>query len=168
LAPTDACPLCGLPDSCTHIVGQCSSHTNHIISRHNAACQLTHVAIRTAFKGGGTIYSPHDLLLVSSDAGTKHQTLEEDIEDFTLPPSQNHEYHSQQPQQTPLTIDWLAHMKPDTPHPRRNRRDDVSIDTKTLSKQGAATIQDEEGAVAPRYIPAWALPQEDLDSLMAA
>jgi hypothetical protein len=23
LAPTDACPLCGLPDSCTHIAGQC-------------------------------------------------------------------------------------------------------------------------------------------------
>ena len=22
LAPTDACPLCGLPDSCTHIAGQ--------------------------------------------------------------------------------------------------------------------------------------------------
>ena len=22
LAPTDACPLCGLPDSCTHITGE--------------------------------------------------------------------------------------------------------------------------------------------------
>jgi hypothetical protein len=44
----------------------------------------------------------------------------------------------------------------------------VSIDTKTLPTQGAAATHDEEGAVAPRYIPAWALPQEDLDSLMAA
>ncbi len=33
--------------------------------------------------------------------------------------------------------------------------------------QGSATIHDEEGAVAPRYIPAWALPQQDLDSLMS-
>jgi hypothetical protein len=115
LAPTDACPLCGLPDSCTHIAGQGSSHTSHIISKHIVACQLTHAAIRTAFKGGGAIYSPQDLLLVSSDAGTKHQTLEEDLEDFTLPPSQDHKYHLQQPQQTPLTADWLTHMKPDTP-----------------------------------------------------
>ena len=44
----------------------------------------------------------------------------------------------------------------------------MSIDTKTLPPQGAAAIHDEEGAVAPRYIPAWALPQEDIDNLMAA
>ena len=169
LAPTDACPLCGLPDSCTHIAGQCSHHTNHIISRHNAACQLTHAAIRTAFKGGGTIYSPHDLRLVSTDAGSKHQTIEDDLEAFTFPPSQDHEYHSQkQQQQPPLTTDWLNPPTHNTPHPRRNRRVDVSIDTKTLPTQGAAATHDEEGAVAPRYIPAWALPQEDLDSLMAA
>ena len=44
----------------------------------------------------------------------------------------------------------------------------MSIATKTVPPQGAAAIHDEEGAVAPRYIPAWALPQEDIDSLMAA
>jgi len=44
----------------------------------------------------------------------------------------------------------------------------VSIDTKTLPPQGAAAIHDEEGAVAPRYIPAWALPQEDINNLLAA
>jgi hypothetical protein len=44
----------------------------------------------------------------------------------------------------------------------------MSIDTKTLPAQGAAANSDEEGAVAPRYIPAWALPQENLYSLMAA
>ncbi len=58
LAPIDACPLRGLPDSCTHIAGECPHQTNHVISRHTAACQLTHASIRTAFKGGGTIYSP--------------------------------------------------------------------------------------------------------------
>jgi hypothetical protein len=95
LAPTYACPLCGLPDSCTHIAGQFSHHTNHIISKHNAACQLTHAAIKTAFKGGGTIYSSHDLRLVSSDAGNEHQTLDEHLKAFTFPPSQDHDYHSQ-------------------------------------------------------------------------
>jgi hypothetical protein len=169
LAPTDACPLCGLPDSCTHIAGECSQQTNNIISRHNAACQLTHAAIRTAFKGGGTIYSPHDLQLVSTDAGSKHQTQEEDLEAFTFSTSQDHEYHTQQQQQqTPFTTDWLSHTPPTAPPPRRNRRLDVSIDTKTLPTHGVAAMHDEEGVAAPRYIPAWALPQEDLDSLIAA
>jgi hypothetical protein len=44
----------------------------------------------------------------------------------------------------------------------------VSIDTKNLPILGVAAIHDEEGAVAPRYIPAWSPPQEDLDTLMAA
>ena len=43
----------------------------------------------------------------------------------------------------------------------------MSIDTTTLPPQGGATIHDEEGAVAPRYIPVRALPQEDPDILMA-
>ncbi len=60
-APTDACPLCGLPDSCTHITGQCKEHNDLRILRHNAACLLTHAVIRTMFKGGGILYSPHDL-----------------------------------------------------------------------------------------------------------
>ena len=86
LAPTDACPLCGLPDSCTHIDGECKSHNNKFISIHNASCQLTHAAIRTAFDGGGTIYSPHDLRLITMDARTKHQTTDEDINDLNTPP----------------------------------------------------------------------------------
>jgi hypothetical protein len=44
----------------------------------------------------------------------------------------------------------------------------VVIDTKTLPTQGEATRYDEEGVAAFPYIPAWALLQEDLDSLMAA
>ena len=75
-APTDACPLCGMPDSCTHTAGQGKVHVDHIISKHNAACQLAHAAIRTALKGGGNLHSPHDLTLVSMDAGSKPQTPE--------------------------------------------------------------------------------------------
>ena len=37
-APTDECPLCHLPDNCTHIAGECKFHKNLSISRHNAAC----------------------------------------------------------------------------------------------------------------------------------
>ena len=139
--------------------------------RNSSSSLLTHAAIRTAVKGGGTIYFPHKLRLVSSDAGIKKLTREEDLEAFTSPPSQDHEYHSQQQQQQqqqPLTTDWLNNSPPTTPPPRYNRRVDVSIATKTLPLQGTTTIHDEEGAVAPRYIPAWALPQEDLDNLMAA
>jgi hypothetical protein len=76
--------------------------------------------------------------------------------------------HRSSGKQPPLAIDWLNQPTHSTPHPRRTRRVDVSIDTKTLPILGAAAINDEEGAVAPRYIPAWALPQEYLDSLMAA
>ena len=76
LAPIDVCPLCGLPDSCTHIAGECKSHNNPSISRHNASCQLTHAIIRTAFGGGGAIYSPHYLRLITMAAGTKNQTTE--------------------------------------------------------------------------------------------
>jgi hypothetical protein len=72
IAPTDACPLCGLPDSCTHIAREYKSHNNQFISRHSATCQLTHAAIGSAFNGGGTIYSSHDLGLITMNAGTKH------------------------------------------------------------------------------------------------
>jgi hypothetical protein len=54
-APTGACLICGLPDSCTHIAGQNKTYNDQFISRDNAAGQLTHTAIRSACKGGGTL-----------------------------------------------------------------------------------------------------------------
>ena len=65
-------------------------------------------------------------------------------------------------------MDWLSDSPRTTLTTQRNRRVDVSIDTKTLPSQGVDAIHDEEGTKPPRYIPAWVLPQEDLDSLMAA
>ncbi len=76
-APTDACPLCGLPDSCTHIAGECDRHHPHRISRHNAACQLIHATLRKAAKGGGALHSAPDLVLVAADAGIEPQLTEE-------------------------------------------------------------------------------------------
>ena len=50
-----------------------------------------------------------------------------------------------------------------------NRRVNVSIDTKTLLLQGVAACDTRRRRYeAPRYIPAWVLPHEDLDNLMAA
>ncbi len=37
-ATTDECPLCHLPDLCTHIAGKCEAQKKLHINRHNAAC----------------------------------------------------------------------------------------------------------------------------------
>ena len=37
-ALTDEDPLCHMPDSCTHIAGECPNHEAMRISRRNAAC----------------------------------------------------------------------------------------------------------------------------------
>jgi len=76
-ATTDKCPLCHLPDSCTHIAGVCKAHKNLNISRHNAACRLVHTAIRNATKGAGAIYNANDLFLAAADAGSQPQTTTE-------------------------------------------------------------------------------------------
>jgi hypothetical protein len=62
--------------------------------------------------------------------------------------------------------EWLAPTGPSHTL-RRNHRVDVSIDTKTFPGKGKAHAYDEEGIVPPRYIPAWVLPQVDLNNLMA-
>ncbi len=80
-------------NSCTHIAGDCDKHNDQFINRHNATCQLTHAAIRSTFKGGGTLYSPHDFRLITVDAGTKQQTTNEDITDLTATPRKNKNSH---------------------------------------------------------------------------
>ena len=67
-APTDEYSLCHKPDSCTHIAGECSYYTALTISRHNAACQLVHAAIRKSAKGWGALHIAPDLVLVTADA----------------------------------------------------------------------------------------------------
>ena len=69
--PMNECPLCHLPDSCTHIACECKYHKNLSISRHNAACKLIHAAIRNSAKGGGALYTAKDLRLVATDAGNQ-------------------------------------------------------------------------------------------------
>ena len=98
------------------------------------------------------------------DAGTELQSTDEDMNDLKLPfPHAQYD----QPLSPPHNTEWLAPPGP-PPTLRRNRRVDVSIDTKTLSMQGYAAQYDEEGVPAYMYIPAWVLQQEDLDNFMAA
>ena len=68
-APTDECPLCHNPDSCTHIAGECPDHEALRISRHKTACQLVHAAIHKTTKGGGTLHSAPDLVMIMADTG---------------------------------------------------------------------------------------------------
>ena len=66
-AISDECPLCHMPDSCTYIAGEYPDHEALRISRHNAACQLVHAAIRKTAKGGGALHNAPDLVLVMAD-----------------------------------------------------------------------------------------------------
>jgi len=79
-ALTDECPLCHMPDSCTHIAGYCPDQEAPRIIRHNAAYQLFHAAIRKSAKGGGALHSAPDLVLVMADTGTQPMTTGDSIE----------------------------------------------------------------------------------------
>ena len=79
-APTDECPLCRKPDSCTHIAGECPDHEALRIARHKAACQLSHAAISKTAKGGGALHSAPILVLIASDTCTLPQTTANSLE----------------------------------------------------------------------------------------
>ena len=82
-ALTDECPLCHMPDSCSHIAGECRDHEALRISRHNADSQLIHAAIRKKNKGGGVLHSAPDLVLVMADTNTLPLTTREFIESLS-------------------------------------------------------------------------------------
>ena len=123
-APTDECPLCHKPDSCTHIAGECSHHEALRIGRHNAACQLIHAAIRKTAKGGGALHSAPDLVLVATDTGTLPQTTADSLDSlppFSREPNPNDE---NPPDEADTSQDWLALPYP--PRPDNRRHTDVT------------------------------------------
>ena len=67
-ATHDKCPLCSLPDSCTHIGAGCPALAPHYLLRHQAAVQAVHVFIRQSEKGAGAILG-NPLTLVACDGG---------------------------------------------------------------------------------------------------
>ena len=103
-APTDECPLCHKPDSCTYIAGECPDHEAMRISRHNAACQLIHAAIRKSAKGGAALYTAPDLILVMANTCVRSMTTVDSIE--TLSPTS--EDTDQTPTTKPIPHDWFA------------------------------------------------------------
>ncbi len=82
-ALTDECPLCHMPDSCTHIAGKFPDHEAMRISCHNAAYQLIHAAMYKTAKGGGALYSAPGLVLVMEDTGTQPMTTGVSIESLS-------------------------------------------------------------------------------------
>ncbi len=78
-ALTDECQLCHMPDSCTHIAGECPDHEALRISHHNAACQLVHAAIRKTAKGGGALHRAPHLILVMADTCVQPMTTGDSI-----------------------------------------------------------------------------------------
>jgi ribonuclease HI len=176
--PTDECPLCHLPDSCTHIAGECKAHKNLTIGRHNAACQLIHAAIRNSAKGGGALYSAKELRLVMADAGTQAQTTTEDLESLEDPgpqapnTGQGHEDDIEEwltPPPAAAIPRHRSHAYPFSRFPpptdngvaQHRRHVDVSQDPRY-------TDGDQECTSAPSRIPAWILPLQVQDSLFAA
>ena len=93
-APTNEYPpLYHMPDSCTHIAGECPDNEALRISRHNAAYQLIHAAIRKTTMGGGAPHSAPDLVLVTADTGTQPMTPGEDIRSLS-PTPEEHTLHN--------------------------------------------------------------------------
>ena len=143
-----------MPDSRTHIFVECPDHEALRISRHNAACQLVHVAIRKTAMGGGALHSAPDLVLVMTDTGTQHMTTGESIESL----SPTSEITSLSPTTETLPHDWFAPL-PTSEEIRRRNHTDVSQDPIYNQWGLSATVRDAECPAAPRRIPDLALPQ---------
>ena len=101
-----------MPDSCTHIAGECPVHEALRISRHNAACQLVHAAIRKTAKGGGSLHSAPDLVLVMADTGTQPMTTGESLESLSSTAEDNDPYPN--PETSPH--EWLAPLPTSEAH----------------------------------------------------
>ena len=80
-ALNDHCPLCDLPDSCTHIGGGCKKLAGLYIDRHNAACRKVATAITQSTKGASALIQ--HCRLVSCDAGTKPLPDSDDFDTLT-------------------------------------------------------------------------------------
>ena len=114
-ASTDERPLCHMPHSCTHISGECPDHETLCISRHKAACQLVHAAIRKTAKGGGALYGSPDLVLVMADTGTQPMNIGDYIDSLYLTSDET----NLSPTAETLPQDWFvptsAHVGGDPP-----------------------------------------------------
>ena len=147
-APTDKCPLCHMPDSCTHIEGECPDHEAMYISRYNAACQLVHAAIRKTAKGGVALHSDSNLILVMADTCVRSMTTRDSIESL----SPTSEDTDPSPTKENIPHDWFAPLRT-TEEIRRIRHTDVSLDPRYNHWGLSAATGDAECTAAPSRIP---------------
>jgi hypothetical protein len=152
-----------MSDSWTHIAGDCPDHKALRISRHNAACQLSHAAIRRTTKGGGALHSAHGLVLVMSDAGKQPMSTGDSIESLS-PTSED--------TNLPLTTetrqyDWLAPLST-SEDIRHRRHTDVSQDPRYIHWSLSAAAGDTKCTAAPSRLPDWVLPREETQMLFDA
>jgi hypothetical protein len=121
-AQTYPCPLCRMPDSCTHMAWECPDREALRISRHNVACQLVHAAIRRTGKGGGALHSASCLILVMADTCVQPMTTGDSI----VSPSPTSEDAIPSPTTGAIPHDWCAPL-PTTEETHRRRNTDVSL-----------------------------------------
>ncbi len=140
-----------MPDSCTHIAGECSKHEALRIGRHNAACQLIHAAIRKTAKGGGALHSAKGIVLVAADTGTLHQTKATSLDTLSshkhsLPHDDDASHDENTSHQDWLDISNLHHNS-------NRRHTDVSQEPRYTLGDPTAAEGDAECTEAPRRIP---------------
>jgi hypothetical protein len=166
-APTDECPLYHKPYSCTSITGECPDREAHRLSRHIAACQLIHAAIRKTAKGGEALHTAPDLVLLAADTGSHPQTTDETLALLsTTPktPSPSQEEGDPTTREDNPPLEWLAPL-PTTEDIRRKRHTDVSQDPEYSLRGLSAADGDAKCTTAPRGIPRWVLPIEESKEL---
>ena len=155
---TENCPLCGHPDSCTHLAGACGHvrMRGYYIARHNTAVRALRDLIRDSAKGGAALWS--NPVLAACDAGLQALDIRE--EDSGDDPSPSPHGATAADPDVPT---W-------TPSPDTRGRD-VTVDLKEAATapppaQGDARgSQPAEGVQAPRYLPEWVVPAADLRQL---
>ena len=108
-----------MSDSCTHIAEECPDYEALRISRHNAACQHVHTAIRKTAKGGAALHSAPDLIQVMADPCAQPITTGDSIETF----SPTSEDTDPSPTRETIPHDWFAPL----PMTEEIRREDTTM-----------------------------------------
>jgi ribonuclease HI len=143
-ADNDLCPLCGFPDSCTHMGSGCPEMKGSYIKRHNDIVRLLAGLFTTSPIGASAIHTNPVLLYM--DAGSMESPLPPD---FEVTVEAHRALHDQ----------WKAFLPNDGLNTHTNTRlEDVSIDMQAvraaIDRQFANTPDavDRRGRCLPEFI----------------
>ena len=160
-AATDACPLCGWPDSCGHVGGGCRALSPLYINRHNAAVRLVAEYVQNGAHGAS---------LVSCDAGA--QALGPSPSFDALLEAQEG-WMAARSQEVALEVGELWPASAEECAAARvshGNWSDVTLDARSL----AATLEAKRAArqglppPVPHVLPDWLLPQQERERLVRA